>query len=77
MVREVSGQNVAAEESASPVIPRKAELDKVSAAASVTSPPLPEDVVNNSRLRCENDRWQAPIELSPSIYPEQLLSRGT
>lgn len=38
MVREVSGQNVAAEESASPVIPRKAELDKVSAAASVTSP---------------------------------------
>lgn len=39
VVREVSGQNVCAEESVSPVIPRKAELDKVSAAASVTSNP--------------------------------------
>lgn len=39
VVREVSGQNVCAEESVSPVIPRKAELDKVSVAASVTSTP--------------------------------------
>ncbi|XP_075897636.1 actin filament-associated protein 1-like 1 [Nelusetta ayraudi] len=37
VVREVSGQNVAAEESASPVIPRKAELDKRLSAERNTS----------------------------------------
>lgn len=66
VVREVSGQNVCAEESVSPIIPRKAELDKVGVAASITST---EDIVNDSLPKCEKERWQASIELSPSIYP--------
>lgn len=37
----MSGQNVGAEESASPVVPRKAELDKVSSAAALSAPSSP------------------------------------